>query len=116
MSSAFLGLGAVELVLYPPLVLTLSSLFLTFFQNGVVFIDKLGAGYVPGALGDTLQPVAKYFRRVIRMCFPDLLKPKFRFNMTHILLFAVVICLVSVAVSAAQSAEAASKKKKKKKQ
>ena len=40
MSNALLGLGAVELVLYPPFVLMLSSLFLTFFQNAVVYIDK----------------------------------------------------------------------------
>merc|ERR1712032_1496590 len=102
-------------VLYPPFILILSAVFLTGIQNAVVFIDKLGGGYVPGALGDALQPAARYVRGLLRVCFPDLLKPKFRFNLTHILLFAGVICLVSIAVSVAQQAQASSKKKKKNK-
>ena len=39
-SSAILGLGAVEVLLYPPFVIILSGVFLAGIQNAVVFIDK----------------------------------------------------------------------------
>ncbi|KAF4323773.1 hypothetical protein BBO99_00000978 [Phytophthora kernoviae] len=89
-----LNLNVIQLVLLPPLLLLVSGLALFNFQNIFRFLTMNLKSYMTIPIVQSLRPYADKLRYALESVLGK--ASSFKFNVSHVLMMAVVITLIAV--------------------